>query len=157
MDPKRRGAILASAIAIAAPAEGLRQVVYYDPPGIPTVCYGHTGPDVQGGKVYSLAECKALLTADMLKAMAMVESCQPGLPDSVLVAFSDATFNMGPTIACNIAASTAARLLRSGNYADACKQLPRWNKAKIAGVHVALPGLTKRRNAEMAHCLEGLI
>jgi GH24 family phage-related lysozyme (muramidase) len=35
-------------------------------------------------------------------------------------------------------------------------QLPRWNKARIAGVAVALPGLTKRRNAEMTLCMKGL-
>lgn len=155
--PARKAAIAAvAATLIAAPAEGLRQTVYYDPPGIPTVCFGHTGPDVDKGKVYSLAECKALLDADMLAAVSLVDACRPGLPDSVLVAFGDAVFNMGATIACNPRASTAARYLASGDYAAACLELPRWNKAKIAGVYVALPGLTRRRNVEMAHCLEGL-
>ena len=154
---KQRAAIAAvAATLLAAPAEGVRQVVYYDPPGIPTVCFGHTGADVDKSKVYSLDECKALLDADMLKAVSQVDACRPGLPDSVLIAFSDAAFNMGPTIACNSAKSTAARLLDAGDYAAACRQLPRWNKAKIAGVYVALPGLTKRRNLDMDHCLGGL-
>jgi GH24 family phage-related lysozyme (muramidase) len=37
---RRRSAAAALAVAIAIPAEGLRQWAYYDPPGILTVCYG---------------------------------------------------------------------------------------------------------------------
>ena len=140
-------AVLATAIAI--PAEGLRQYAYRDPPGILTVCYGTTGKDVVAGKKYSLQECKAFLDRDMLKAVQTVEKCQPGLPENVLAAFSDAVYNLGPSVACE---STAARLLRSGKVIEACDQLPRWNKAKVAGVYVALPGLTKRREAERRLC-----
>jgi len=150
---KRLGAAAAIATAIAIPAEGLRQFAYYDPPGILTTCYGHTGPDVVKGKKYSLDECMALLTADMAEAIAAVDRCQPGLPENVLAAFGDAVYNMGPTIACNTERSTAARKLSAGLIEDACLQLPRWNKASVAGVMVPLPGLTKRRNAEMALCL----
>ena len=39
---------------------------------------------------------------------------------------------------------------------QACMELPRWNKAKIAGIAVTLPGLTKRREKERDLCLEGL-
>jgi GH24 family phage-related lysozyme (muramidase) len=154
--PNRKVALVASAIAIAAPAEGLRQTVYYDPPGIPTVCFGHTGPDVDPNKTYTLGECRALLDKDMSSALDDVERCQPGLPDSVLVAFGDAVFNLGPKIVCNRSASTAARLLDADRYADACRQLPRWNKARIAGITVELPGLTKRRIIERDYCLSGL-
>lgn len=150
---KRLGAAAAIATAIAIPAEGLRQFAYYDPPGILTVCYGHTGSDVQRGKKYSLDECKELLTDDMAEAIAAVDRCQPGLPENVLAAFGDAVYNMGPTIACNTEHSTAARKLSAGMIEEACMQLPRWNKASVAGVMVPLPGLTKRRNAEMALCL----
>jgi GH24 family phage-related lysozyme (muramidase) len=153
-DAKQIAAIVAAACAIAAPAEGLRRVVYYDPPGIPTVCYGHTGRDVQTGKVYTDAECAALLTEDMARAVHAVEACQPGLPPKVLIAFSDAVFNMGPTIACNTAQSTAARLLRAGQFDAACNQLPRWDKARVGGQLVTLPGLTKRRAIERDLCLQ---
>lgn len=157
MQRSRTKSLIAAAImatAIAIPAEGLRQTAYYDPPGVLTVCYGHTGSVVKG-KVYSRAECDALLTDDMREAIAVVERCQPGLPDNVLAAFGDAVFNMGPTIACDTAKSTAARLLKAGDIDGACRQLPRWNKARVAGVAVELPGLTKRRNAEMELCLKG--
>ena len=153
---KQRAALAAAlATALAVPAEGLRQVAYYDPPGILTVCYGHTGTDVVAKHTYSLNECKALLTDDMARAVAQVERCAPGLPVPVLAAFSDATYNMGPTIACNRASSTAARMLYAGNLAAACNQLPRWDKARVAGVMVTLPGLTRRRAAERELCLTG--
>lgn len=153
---QRRAAALALATAIAIPAEGLRQVAYYDPPGILTVCYGHTGPDVVRGRIYSIAECKALLPKDMLIALDAVERCVPGLPVQVLAAFGDATFNIGPTIVCNTQKSTAARLLKAGQLEAACNQLPRWNKALVLGVMIPLPGLTKRRAIEQNLCLQGV-
>lgn len=156
MTPNQRKAVIAAAIAIAAPAEGLRQYAYYDPVGILTVCYGHTGPDVVKGRKYSLDECKALLDVDMLEAVNTVEMCHPGLPPSTHIAFADAVFNLGPKIACNQSQSTAARLLSAGDYLGACNQLPRWNKAKVMGVPIELPGLTTRRAKERAICLSGL-
>jgi lysozyme len=149
-----RAAAAALAIAIAVPAEGLRRVAYYDPPGIFTVCRGHTGADVVAGKVYSLAECDQYLTDDMRKAVATVERCVPGLPVQVLGAFADATYNLGPKLVCDTMHSTAARQLKSGNLHAACDQLLRWDKASIAGVMVALPGLTKRRQTERELCLQ---
>jgi lysozyme len=152
----RAARIAALAAAIAVPAEGLRQVAYYDPPGILTVCYGHTGADVDKSRTYSLTECRGHLEADMSAAVATVERCAPGLPEPVTAAFADAVYNMGPTIACSTTGSTAARLLKAGQVAQACNQLPRWDKACVAGVLVSLPGLAKRRAAERALCLTGV-
>ena len=157
MDRSKRIATAAAiATAIAIPAEGLRQFAYYDPPGILTVCYGST-TDVVKSKKYSLDECKARLDADMMKAVIAVEHCQPGLPVEVLAAFSDAAYNLGPAIACTPQKSTAARMLRDGDLKGACNQLPRWDKARVAGMMIALPGLTKRRAAERDLCLKGLV
>lgn len=154
---KRVISAAALATLIAVPAEGIRQIAYYDPPGILTVCRGHTGPDVIKGKKYSLAECDQFMSDDMRKAVEAVDRCQPGLPVEVLAAFSDAAFNLGPVIACNPEKSTAARMLKSGNLEGACNQLPRWDKARIAGVMVALPGLTKRRAEERELCMKGVV
>jgi len=153
---QRTGTAAGLAILIAAPAEGIRQYAYYDPPGILTVCKGHTGPDVQKGRKYSLAECDVFMTEDMKKAVLIVDRCQPGLPVEILASFADATFNMGPTIACNTKQSTAARMLASKDYAGACNQLPRWDKAKVLGVMITLPGLTSRREKERQLCLTGV-
>lgn len=154
MNPRAKRLTVAAALAsaIAIPAEGLRQYAYYDPPGILTVCYGST-TNVVKGKKYSIDECRARLDADMAQAIEAVERCVPGLPEHVLAAFGDAVYNIGPKIACDTQRSTAARLLKAGEIAGACQQLPRWDKANIAGVMVSLPGLTKRRAAEKALCL----
>jgi len=146
----RKALALTLATALAVPAEGLRQVWYFDPPGIPTVCFGHTGPDIDKTKRYSLDECKALLNKDMLYALNVVDACAPGLPPQTLAAFTDAAYNIGPKIACDKSKSTAARLLAAKDYQGACEQLPRWDKSVIAGIAVRLPGLTKRRALERA-------
>ena len=150
-DIKRYTAILGAAAALAAGFEGLRQYAYYDPrPGdaILTVCYGST-TNVEKGKKYSIDECKQRLADDMLDAVRVVERCHPNLPDNVLIAFADAVYNIGPKIACS---STASKYLKQGNYEAACRELPRWNKSN----GVVLPGLTRRRLAEMEICLDSL-
>lgn len=149
---KRLSIAAAAATLIAVPAEGLRQYAYYDPPGILTVCYGST-TDVVKDRKYSIEECKDRLNADMLGAVTAVDRCVPNAPPMVLAAFGDAAYNLGPKIACNTRESTAARLLSAGRWDDACRQLPRWDKASVGGVSVSLPGLTKRRKAEEALCL----
>ena len=149
-DRAKRLAIAASAAAaLAAGFEGLRQYAYYDPrPGdaILTVCYGST-TQVERGKKYSLEECKQRLDADMAEAVSVVERCHPNLPDNVLIAFSDAVYNIGPKIACN---STASRYLKQKNYPAACNELLKWDKSN----GVVLKGLTRRRQAEYELCME---
>ena len=147
-------AAMVIATALAINAEGLSAFVYKDiaNPKILTVCYGHTGPDVVKNKVYTLKECDDLLDDDMRTAIATVERCHPNLPEKVLAAFADAVYNIGPKVACD---STASTLLAKKDYVGACDQLPRWDKSTVAGVSVRLPGLTKRRAAERAVCLEG--
>lgn len=154
-DKQRRvSSAVAIATAIAIPAEGLRQIAYYDPPGVLTVCYGHTGSDFKKGVKYDMAQCKQWLDDDMLDAVLTVERCVPGLPDNVLAAFGDAVYNLGPKVACDKQRSTAARKLAAGDIAGACNELPKWNKANVAGVFIPLPGLTKRRELEKTICLE---
>ncbi len=87
--------VLALAVAIAAPAEGLRRMAYNDPVGIATICYGST-EGVQPGQQASLRDCHARLSADMLRAIEQVEECVPGLPEHMLAAWADAVFNIGP-------------------------------------------------------------
>lgn len=150
---KRAGLAVVIASSIAIPAEGLRQWAYQDPVGITTICYGSTA-GVKMGDHKDVDECMALLTKEMGDAVRTVDACQPDLPIGVLAAFSDAVYNMGPTIACDTTRSTAARRLKAGDINGACLELPRWNRAKVAGVAVPLPGLTKRRAREMEICLK---
>jgi lysozyme len=151
----KKAIALALATALAVPAEGLRQWAYRDPVGLPTVCFGST-KGVKMGDFRTVDECKALLTKEMMDVINTVDRCQPGLPTEVLAAFSDAAYNLGATIACDTSKSTAAKLLRAGNINGACDQLTRWDKARVGGVMVTLPGLTKRRALERDLCLSGL-
>jgi GH24 family phage-related lysozyme (muramidase) len=152
MDANQKAIALALATALAIPAEGMRQVAYYDPPGIPTICFGHTR-GVKMGDFRTVPECKALLTEDMHYAIAAVDNCVPGLRPNELAAFADAAFNIGPRVACDPSYSTVARLLRQGDVAGACRALTRFSKARVAGVMVELPGLKKRREMERDLCL----
>jgi GH24 family phage-related lysozyme (muramidase) len=96
------------------------------------------------------------MTDDMRKAISIVDSCQPGLPVEILASFGDAVFNSGPKIACDTKSSTAARMLKAKDYAGACEQHLKWNKAKVGGVMIALPGLTKRTIERRDLCVEGV-
>lgn len=167
--PKRAAVAMVLALGLAKPAEGLYRVAYFDPPGVLTVCYGTTGPEVKRGKVYSLAECDAYINADMRAAIDEVEACAPGLPVPVLAAYADAVYNLGGKIACDTKNSTAARYLAQYSkttYKDgatgqillaaACNQLPRWDKARVMGVMTPLKGLTKRRKLERDLCMQGV-
>jgi GH24 family phage-related lysozyme (muramidase) len=159
LTPAQKKAIAAAVVAasaVAVPYEGIKLTPYYDPPGILSVCAGHTGADVVKNKTYTMAQCRQFLDADMLEAVTRVEQCAPGAPQGVLVAFGDAVYNIGPKIACDTLHSTAARMLKAGDWAAACRQLPRWDHTTMAGVSVALPGLTKRRATEQEICLKGL-
>jgi GH24 family phage-related lysozyme (muramidase) len=153
---KQKAAAAAIAASIAIPCEGLRQWAYYDPPGILTVCRGHTGADVVKNRKYSLSECDKLMTDDMKAKVDAVDRCQPGLPVSVLAAFSDAAFNVGEKIACDLKNSTPARLLHQKRYREACDFLLNYNKARVAGVLVVLPGLDNRRHLEREVCVQDL-
>jgi GH24 family phage-related lysozyme (muramidase) len=62
------------------------------------------------------------------------------------VAFTDATYNLGPSVVCG---SDLQRLANAGDLPGACNQLPRWNKA---GGKV-VDGLTQRREMERRICL----
>ncbi|EEW2664443.1 lysozyme, partial [Escherichia coli] len=45
--------------------EGKENTTYIDPTGTPTICYGHTGPDVKPGMTKTDEECLELLEKDM--------------------------------------------------------------------------------------------
>ena len=154
MSPRARviTAAAAATIAIVAPltmrSEGEVRQTYHDPVNIPTICYGHTGPDVQMGRRATADECKALLEQDLAAALADVDRCTPGLPMGPRAAMTDFVYNVGGAKYC---ASTMARKLRAGDLAGGCAELSRWVNAGGR----PLPGLVKRRAAERALCEGG--
>lgn len=148
----------AAALVMAAlPAkEGVRYVAYSDPVGVPTLCMGHT-KGVKLGMTATHEQCLAWAGQDVMAALNDVRRCHPELaftPEQ-LAAFTDGVFNLGPKLVCDTKNSTMARLLKAGDIEAACREFPKWNKGRVLGVLVALPGLTKRRAHNMAQCLEG--
>jgi lysozyme len=143
---------IAAVLALAAPLvmrwEGVRYTAYIDPVGILTVCYGHTGPDIEPGKKYTRAECEAFLHEDMREANSYVRSCiaRP-MPVEVEAALTSLVFNLGPAPVCTEGRSPR-RFARAGDWASTCKSLDLYNKA---GKRV-YRGLVLRRADERALC-----
>lgn len=145
----------AAVIAMVATFEGVRQTVYADPVGIPTVCFGSTKgltKEMVGKARLSMEECKELLVDEVVEHEQGMRACLPtpdALPESVYAAMASFAYNVGTGAFCK---STAAKYLRAGNWRAACDELPKWVKAR----GITLPGLVKRRAAERAHCLKGI-
>lgn len=112
--------------------------------GVPTVGFGHTGPDVSLGMTITPARADALLAEDLSGFERAVEH-------AVLVPISQDEFDALVAFSFNIGAgafrrSTLLRLLNVGDRTGAAAQFARWNRA---GGRV-LAGLTRRRAAEAA-------
>ena len=157
-DPKASAGpavIVAGALALAAtlikPWEGKRNTTYLDIVGVPTVCYGHTGPDVERGKRYTNAECEAFLQSDMAEHYGYVKRCildKATVPLSIneQAALTSFTFNVGPRGVCG---STLQKHAIAGNKNQMCGQLMHWVYAGGKPVK----GLVNRRKAEYAMCM----
>lgn len=139
---------LAIAVSIVGYFEGRQLVGYYDPVGIPTVCYGHTATAVVGKRL-SDAECERLLQEDLGAALTAVDKQLPVLPPTTRAAFGSFVYNVGVG-AFN--SSTLLRYAKAGELEEACEQLTRW---VYAGGR-KLKGLEIRREAERELCLSGL-
>jgi lysozyme len=142
---------LAMAVAQIKIDEGKRNITYADLVGVPTACWGHTGPDVKAGQRKTDAECEALLTDDAQAKERAVLKCTPGLAERPyqLAAATRLTFNIGEAAYCR---STVARRFNAGDWRGACDAMLAW---KYAGGRV-IPGLLARRQRERAMCLEDL-
>lgn len=147
---KQRAAWCAIAVTCVSGFEGLRQVAYSDPVGIPTICFGET-KGVRLGDSATLEQCKGMLSDSLEIANRGVDSCvRTYLPDTRRAAFVSMTYNIGVG---NFCSSTLVRKLNAGDVIGACNEMLRWNRAK----GIVLPGLTKRRAAEREMCLKGIM
>lgn len=152
--------VIATAAALvlgALPArEGVRYVAYSDPVGVATLCMGHV-KGVKLGMTATHEQCVAWAGEEVMGAIAQIRRCHPQLEFTApqLAAFTDGVYNLGAGLVCDPRKSTMARKLYAGDIAGACREFPKWDKGRIAGVLVPLPGLTKRRAQNMAQCLEG--
>lgn len=143
---------LTGAVALAAyllmPFEGKHLTAYLDPPGIPTICYGHT-KGVKLGDRATDAQCTEYLKEDLAVADAAVTRLvKVKITQETRAALISFVYNTGEG---NFARSTLLRKLNAGDVRGACNELPRWVYAK----GVKLNGLVRRREAEREMCLRG--
>ena len=122
-------------------AEGLRLQAYLCPAGIPTIGFGHTGPDVQMGQAITMQQAEALLDKDIADFEAAVSRLCPVTTDNQFSALVSFAFNVGEEA---LKTSTLRRKLNEGDYGGAQVQFARWNK----GGGRILSGLVKRRARE---------
>ena len=54
-------------LALIKKFEGCRLQTYFDPAGVPTIGYGHTGVDVVPGLVWTQAQADQMLARDLVK------------------------------------------------------------------------------------------
>lgn len=143
------GAAVALAVTLIGPWEGRELRAYRDIVGIPTVCYGETR-GVKMGDSYTPAECETMLARGVAEFEAGIRPCLPtALPDKTRAAFISAAYNIGIKGFCG---SSMSRKAKAGDLVGACNSLTLWNKAGGKVVR----GLTNRRAAERALCLDGL-
>lgn len=150
--------IATAAMALATPCVGYYEGVvfhtYADPVGIPTICSGHTGPDVTPGRVATQDECDSLTQQDLRRTDKAMQQCiHVEMEPYEYAAVLSWAYNVGTSAACS---STLVRMLNAGapGY-QWCSQLDRWKYATKLWVTIELPGLVKRRAAEKRMCLTG--
>lgn len=148
------GLALAMGLAIVMPYEGLSYRTYLDPIGISTICYGHTGSDVQSGQEHSAEECEALLKQDLGEALDVVDqSVKVAQPITRRAALASFVYNVGER---NFRRSTLLERLNEGNVQAACDEMTRWVYAGHGEHQRALQGLVRRRAMERRLCLYGI-
>lgn len=129
--------------------EGCRLTAYPDSGGKSTIGYGHTGPEVKAGLVWSQAQADAALAADVMKAEAAVgDLVKVLLSENQRAALISFVFNLGQT---NFQNSTILTLLNQSDFMGAAYQFQRWDFADGKEVR----GLLIRRLAEAILFLEG--
>ena len=115
------------------------------PSGAPwTIGWGHTGPEVHQGLVWTQDQADAQLLTDMQRVEANVRSVvQMQLTQDEFAALCDFTFNVGCSA---FDTSTLLKKLNAYDLEGAIAEFAKWN---LAG-GVVLNGLIKRRDGEKA-------
>jgi lysozyme len=119
--------------------EGFHPAAYWDNGW--AIGYGHHGPEVHQGLVYTREEAYEVLTRDISTAELCVERVSPNCVSGCRSGITDFVYNLGCE---SYSHSTLAKRIRQEDWIGARKELMRW-------VHFrgkVLPGLIKRRAAE---------
>ncbi|HGJ5882210.1 lysozyme [Arsenophonus sp.] len=140
------GSALFLASSMITHFEGLRLKPYFDGGGVLSVCYGHTGKDIEPNRAYTKAECDKWLNDD-LKAVKryvdpLIKVSINTLTQAALYSFA---YNVGVG---NFAKSTLLKKLNANDRPGACDEMKRW--VYVDGKK--WKGLMTRREIESVIC-----
>jgi lysozyme len=117
--------------------EGKRNKAYVDSVGVLTIGYGHTGPDVHAGTVWTDEQVEEAFVRDLERFEdAVTVAVKVPLPQHAFDALVSFAYNVGVGA---FKSSTLVRLLNAGDMAGAARQFDRW--------HIPAE-ITSRRNGE---------
>lgn len=141
------GATIATPLVLSF--EGWELRAYEDVVNVYTACGGIT-EGVRAGQVFSETECRTKTATAIVQHAIAIGPCLPSdIPETTRGAFVSAAYNIGVGAFCR---SSMSRRAMAGDLPGACDALLMWNRAGGREVR----GLTRRREAERALCLEGL-
>lgn len=132
--------------------ESLELETYLDAVGVPTIGFGHTGPDVYIGMRITESQAYELLLEDINEAEeAVLFRVKVPLNQNQFDALVSFTFNVGTGA---LSRSTLVNRLNTGEPINTvlAQELPRWVKGDNG---IILQGLVNRRQAELKHVLQG--
>ena len=128
--------------------EGLRLKAYKCPAGIPTIGYGHTR-GVTMGMTITEEIADHLLQEDVAPIEKLLNGMKINFRQGQFDALCSWIFNLGSG---SFNSSTLKKKIVAGSPdKEILAEIRKWDKAKVNGKTVALPGLTKRRAEECAH------
>lgn len=132
-------------VGIAA-HEGYSDKAYQDIVGIWTIGFGTT-KDVKPADKIDPVKALQRKAEDIVKFEGAIKQCVTvPLHQHEYDAYVSLAYNIGPSAFCN---STLVKRLNQQDYAGACKEILRWNRA---GGRV-VKGLAVRREAEYRQCI----
>lgn len=120
--------------------EGCKLNAYLDVGGIPTIGWGHTGPEVVIGMTMTQSQADGTLEKDLEKYYVLDHYLEEEVNENQYSALVVLAYNIGLR-----AVRTSTLLKKINNGDDPSKEWLRWNK--VNGKEVA--GLTRRRKAEL--------
>lgn len=151
-DPNLPWPIPMPAVGLIAESEGLRLKAYRCPAGVWSIAYGET-QGVKPGDTCTKEQADRWLLEDLQeRAGAVGAMCTIDPSPAELGAMVSLAYNIGLEA---FRRSTVLRQHNAGNRQAAARAFGLWNKARVNGALVELPGLTARRARESALYLTG--
>lgn len=125
--------------------EGLKLVAYLCPVGVPTIGWGHT-KDVQLGDRCTPEQAETWLEEDYSEALdAVLRNVKTNLTENQKQALTSWVFNLGEG---RLKSSTLLKKLNLNDMEGASKEILKWNKGRVNGQLIIMPGLDRRRILE---------